>query len=341
MRKDLIIAACCLLALQSCGKITPKNNHYEVKPIPVETYVIDTTHSSISHTYVGEVEENSTISLNFTAGGTIEHVFVHEGQQVKKGQLLASIDKQNAENAYKAAKATLDQAEDGYKRLKQVYEQGSVAEVKWIEMNTNLEKARSMEAIASKQLHDCDLYAPCSGFIGSCNAKVGENALPGQQMITLLDVDRVHVSFTVPENEISSIELGRKGMISIAALGNALYEGEISDRSLTANKISHSYKVKIALENKQKLIMPGMVCKVYLDEQNDSGYVIPANAIQTRPDGLSVWICKNGTAQRRYISARQYIKNGILVRNGLNLNDTIITSGYQKLFDGAKIIISE
>ncbi|MGN0187020.1 MAG: efflux RND transporter periplasmic adaptor subunit [Paludibacteraceae bacterium] len=333
------IVFCGLLLPTSCSKWQKKEAATTPPPVNVRISVIDSLHSGIIRTYVGEVEENSSLSLSFATAGTVEQVFVREGDHVRKGDLLASVDKQKARNAHNAAKAALTQADDGYKRLKQVYDQGSIAEVKWVEMQTNLEKAQSMEAIARKQLNDCDLYAPCNGIIGSCNAKIGGNLLPGQSAMTLLDITQVQVVFTVPENEIATIQLGDQGKIEVPALNNQTFTGKIGDRSLTANRLAHTYKVKIALDNQRQQLLPGMVCKVYIPQSGTGGFVIDGKAVQTRPEGISVWCISQGRAVRRTVESSQFVANGVLITNGLAQGDTIIVEGQQKLYDGAIVNI--
>ena len=336
--KCVNIALCLLLAVTGCN--SPKN-HEEIKAVAVDIVVIDSVESGMTRTYVGEVKENSSVSLTFPSGGTVREVRVHEGDYVKEGALLASIDKQNAQSAYDAAKAKLAQAEDGYRRLKQVYEQGSVAEVKWVEMQTALEQARSMEKITKKQLDDCELHAPFSGVVGRCEAEAGGNLLPGQTAIELLNINSVSIMFSVPENEISTVSVGQRAKVEVPALPGEIITGTISQKSVTSNRVSHSYQVSIDLANTGSKLIPGMVCKVYLSEPNSNGYVLPAKAVQTRQEGLSVWKVRNGLATRQLIESAEFVANGVLITNGLEQGDSIIVEGRQKLYDNAKVICTK
>ena len=333
----LFIGSVMLLSLSSCrhGENADKSD-----PIKVKVITIDTVRSGLLRTYVGEIEEKLSLSLSFATGGKVEKVMVHEGDYVREGQLLVTVNTATARNAYNSAKAQLEQAEDAYRRLKIVYDPGSLAEVKWVEMLTNLEKARSMEQIAKKQLSDCELYAPASGVIGKCNARVGVGLLPGEPAVTLLDVSEVSVTFAVPENEISSLPIGRETNIIIPALNDMVLQGQVSEKSITSNPVAHSYQVKIALPNSNRKLLPGMVCKVVVDQPNEDGFVIPANCVQTRPEGLCIWVVKNGKPERRIIEATEYVVNGVLVLEGLHQDDTVIVEGQQKLFTGAEITIN-
>ena len=333
----LIVIGFCLVVV-SCKHA--KTEQKSAPPIAVQVMVTDTVSGSMTRTYVGEVEENLSVAVSFPVGGRVERVYVREGDRVREGQTMVVVNKANAQNAYNAAKASLQQAEDAYNRLKKVYDQGSLAEVKWVEMQTTLDKARSMEQIARKQLEECTLKAPFSGVVGTCYAKVGGSLLPDEPAITLLDMGSVSVTFSVPESEIGSVKVGEEAYVLVPALQNKMLVGRITERSVKASKVSHSYQVKIAFTNPDKSLLPGMVCKVMLDQPENQGFVVPAKCVQTRPEGLSVWVVENGRAQHRLITSSQFVANGVLVTSGLHPGDTVITEGLQKLYTGAELIVN-
>ena len=308
-------------------------------PIAVEVITVDSVAGDMTRTYVGEVQENASVAVSFATGGRIERVYVREGNRVRAGQVLATVNNATAQNAYNTAKASLQQAEDAYQRLKKVYDQGSLAEVKWVEMQAELEKARSLEQIARKQLDDCTLKSPITGVVGTCHAKVGANLLPGEPVLTLLDMGSVSVTFSVPESEISSVSIGDLVYVTVPALNNRTLTGKISERSMTASLVSHSYQVKVSFPNSDKSLLPGMVCKVMLSLPDNQGFVIPAKCVQTRPEGLSVWVMENGRAQHRIITSSAFVANGVLVSSGLHPGDTVVTVGMEKLYLNAELII--
>lgn len=310
------------------------------EPIKVSVAVIDSVAGGMTRTYVGEVQEDVSVSLSFPTGGKITSVFVKDGDRVTAGQLLATIDNSNAQNAYKSAAATLKQAEDGYKRLKQVYEQGSLPEVKWVEMLTDLEKARSMEQLAKKQVEECSMHAPVSGIVNKCNLNAGARLLPGEPAMTILDMKSVSVVFSVPESDIATIAIGSQALLTVPALKDKAIPCTVTDKGIVSNRISHSYQVKIKLANADGSLMPGMVCKVSLAGDRSGGIVVPAKAVQTRPDGTSVWVVRNGHAEIRYIQSAGFTAGGVAVAGGLTYGDSVITSGYQKLFTNAPVSVS-
>lgn len=337
-----ILGACILSMVISSCTTHAEQSSKDQQSLKVRVLRIDSASTGIIRNYVGTIEENSSTALSFSTGGYVQQVNASEGQFVKKGDLLVSLDKSNAQSTYDVAKATLEQAQDGYRRLKQVYDQGGIAEVKWIEMETNLAKAQSMESIARKNLNDCDMYAPFDGFIGTNYAQAGMNLLPMQPTIILLDIGVVYAKFTVPENEISFVKIGQEGEVSVSAANNQTYKGKIAERGVVADALSHSYTVKIKLQNPQKTLLPGMVCKVGLHIDSDiSGVVIPNHAVQTDIDGTYVWLAQNGKAVRRRVAIGDFAPAGVYVTEGLAVNDQVITEGYLKLSEGSNITVTE
>ena len=111
-----------------------------------------------THTYVGTVEESYGSQLSFSQMGTVAEVLVDEGQAVRQGQALATLDKTTVQNTYNIAKSTLDQARDAYNRLNTLYKKGSLPEIKFIEIQTQLAQAEASEKIARKSISDCALH---------------------------------------------------------------------------------------------------------------------------------------------------------------------------------------
>ena len=184
-----------------------KENTAEERVISVNAMVADTETFGEKRTYVGTIEASEAITLSFEAGGNVKDVFVKVGDNVHAGQLLARLDKTSVQSSYDAAKSTLEQAEDGYRRAKQLHDNGSLPEVRWVEIQTKLAQAQSMEKISKEALQHCDLYSPASGVIGSRTIEPGNNVSPLQQAFKLMNIRQLKVKASIPENEISKINI--------------------------------------------------------------------------------------------------------------------------------------
>ena len=337
------LAALTTLSLTNCG------NRQTTKPvakiIPVKVMNIGFSDLSHGRNYVGTVEESTAVSLAFSGMGTVERVLVSEGERVRKGQLLAVLNSGTAQNAHNAAKATLNQAQDAYDRLKPLHEKGSLTDIKWVEVETGLDQAKAMEAIAKKSVEECNLYAPMNGVIAKRSIEEGVNVMPGLSAFKLVSIEEVNINVSVPENEIGSVKIGQSAMVTVPALGNNEYKGVVYRKGVEANPISRAYPIKIKIDNPNLELMPGMVCKVFMqNETDDNGQkiVIPNRSVQISPDNKRfVWLADGNTAKRRFITVGSLSDYGVIVESGLSEGDKLIVEGYTKISEGMKVSITQ
>jgi RND family efflux transporter MFP subunit len=337
------IAALLLCVFAACSK--QKGTQMQEKIIPVKVMEIRATQTANEQTYVGTVEESVAISLSFSNAGTVEQALVSEGQRVAKGQLLATLNAATAQNAYDASQAKLAQAQDAYDRLVKVHESGSLPDIKFVEIETGLQQAKSMAAVSKKSLDDCKMYAPRNGVIATRSIEAGESATPGMPAFKLVSVDKVNVKISVPENEIGGIQTGQIANVTVPALNNAVFTGKIEMKGIAANALSHTYEAKIGINNNTQandILLPGMVCKVSLaGESGATGFIVPNRAIRISPDGKRfVWLAEGAAARRRFVKTGSLVNDGIVVTEGLPAGSKIIVEGFQKISEGMKISIT-
>ncbi len=335
--KILFLLALTAALMPSCKKHTDYSQYRQ--PLPVEVLRIDTLTVVSMRNYVGTIEEATSLNLSFPLGGKITGVYVKKNAHVQAGDILARVDDTQQRSLLVTAQATLRQAEDGYARLKQMHDESGISEVKWVEMQTQLEKARAAVEAAQKNLDDCVLRSPQRGVISECDLREGQQLLPGQRAVTLIDVSAINVLFAVPENEVAAVSIGSEGHILIPALDNRIYSGRISERNMKADRLSHSYEMKIALSNADAQLLPGMVCKVRLAKDAVAGFIVPASCMQVREKTKTVWtIDDNDRARLREVDISSFAGNGVIVTHGLQQGDRVVVSGWQKLYEGAEVI---
>lgn len=325
-----------IILLMSCSG--QKDKSTEERVIPVK--VVEITGSSLvdGQNYVGTVEEMSASSLSFQVMGNVQEILVREGQKVHKGQLLALLNRATLQDTYDASRASLVQAQDAYDRMKTLYENKSLPEIKWVEVQSKLQQAQSMESIARKNLEDASLYAPFDGVIGKRNVEAGENVQPGKPVFTLLDVGTVNIKIAVPEKEIPFID-HRKAAITVAALGGRLFEGMVTEKGITANPVSHTYEARIKLDNRDGALLPGMVCRVRVEDKDRVTTIsLPNNVIQLSHTGERyVWCLRDGKAKAVTVCIGELTDNGVQITDGLSEGDLVITDGYQKVSEDMKV----
>ena len=313
--------------------------------------------SNITHnqSYSGTIEERSGSTLSFASTGTLMSLPVHEGQYVSAGQLIGVIDASTTGNAVAISHAatvqaqeSLKQAEDAYARMKQLHDNGSLPEIKWVEVQTKVAQARQMimqarasEKIARKGLKDTRLIAPFSGYVVTKQAEIGQNVMPGQPIVRLVKIDDVKVKISVPEDEISEINLGQKIEFKVGSLHNETFFGIINEKSVEADPISRSYTVKAVVNNAGHRLLPGMVCDVYVSNGSfDQGITLPANIIQIDENNKTfVWTVVNGKAHKVEVDTGENVGANVMVISGLSEGMSVIISGQQKVSEGMTVQI--
>lgn len=325
------------LALGACSKLH-KEEQREVAPIPVQILTVGVSESASERCYVGEIEPLTQMPLSHQLGGQIKALHVKSGDRVASGQLIAEFDDTQARSLHEAAAATLRQAEDAYERLQAVHEGGGVSDVRWVQMQTDLEKARQQEILAAKSLADCRMKAPADGVISQMDVHVGQQLLPGQPVCTLLDVQRLQVHFSVPEQEINLMHKGDTVCFTLSALPGRLLRARITDKDVSAGALAHAYGIRAALLSASSDVLPGMVARVVARGVGSEGIVVPSGCVQTTQRGLAVWVVRDGRAERIVVGDTEFVRNGVRVGQGLRPGDEVITAGYQKLFAGAEVV---
>ncbi len=336
-----------LVLLSGCGG---NDNDKRDKAVSVKTTVIQPGVASGAQYYSGTIEETTGTSLSFSGMGTLQSLYVEEGQMVNSGQLIGVIDATTASNALVSAQSAvqmakdgLAQAQDAYDRMKQLYDNASLPEIQWIEVQTKLSQAKSslraaqaQEKIAEKGSKDTRLTAPFSGYISQKTADVGQNVGPGIPVVKLVKIDKVKVKITVPETDISKISKGQTLTVGVDALGGETFTATITEKGVEADPLSRSYDVRGLIDNSSHKLLPGMVCNVYKEVADATSTIfLPANIIQIDADNKRfVWCVKDGKAVKTYVTTGANAGENITITDGLTAGDEVITEGQQKVSSG-------
>ena len=313
--------------------------------VPVRVVTVNAGTNGDAVTYSGTIEEDNATIVSFATAGTIKSLNLTEGQRISKGQYIGSVDATQAENSLMGAKAMVLQAQDVYDRIKRLYDNKSVPEIKWVEAQSKLLQAKSAEQTAQKAVADCRLYAPASGMVSEKLAEVGQNVGPGTPVAKIVGVSVLKARIAVPEGEISSIAKGQRAVVTVEALGGRQFDAVMSEKGVVANPMSRSYDVNFKIQGSHKDLMPGMVSSVKLvGAQPKKGgdavaqVVIPANVVQMDYDNKTfVWTVRNGKACKVMITCGDFVDNDVVVKSGLGYGDKVIVEGQHKVSNGSAV----
>lgn len=372
----MVISAILLLAT-SCNKPKqPVENAVQIKTITVSPSPLNNAES-----YSGTLEEDNGISLSFPVGGTVKQVNIAEGQNVQARQLIAVLDATTLNNLVSASSATVSQAQaavgqaraglaqaeksaaqaaDAYKRMKLLHDNGSLPEMKWVEVQTQYQQAQdavsqvrqqvnqaeaavktahAQKNISLKNLHDTRLFAPSTGYISRSMVTAGQNIAPGQPVAMLVDIRQVKVKISVPETDIAHIHVGQPLHFMVSSMPGRMFTARITEKGVAADPISRSYVVKAVTSNTERKLLPGMVCDAYIEQpQHTNILTLPANIIQIDIDNHPfVWTVVNGEALRTSVELGQNTGDNIQIVSGLSYGSKVIVEGQQKVSNVTKV----
>ena len=328
---------CVALIAISCAD---RGNHKttEKEPINVGVMTVTPMSSQYYNVYVGEINASGSAIISANHSGILESINVEQGSHVSRGEVLAEVISKNVLASYEMAHATLRQAEDGYERVKKVHESGTVADVKLVEIETQLAKARAAAKSSEESLEECKLKAPFNGTVSDVLVEEGIHVNPATPVLKIVDLSTIEVTIPVPEGEIGKIRIGQKALIDVPALGITGIEAHVELKGVTAASPSHTYRCTLVPDKKQTDLYPGMVCKVRLSEESDSLRIrIPASSIEMDSKGRFVWIVEDGVVGKSYVTVDGYQEQGVIISSGLEPGDKVIVKGAAKVSTGMKV----
>jgi len=342
---NLILGLTVVILISGCGEEKSTGNKISdsKKSIKVKTIIVEEPTQNIILGYSGIIVPTLAIPLSFQLPGSLNKIYVDEGDHVRKGQTLAELDKTSFQNIFLAAQAMQNQAKDAYDRLKTVHDKGSLPEIQWEEIKSKLEQANSSAQIAKQNLDNCSIIASTQGIIGSRNAEVGSTIIPGNPIFKLVIIDEVFVRVSVPENEINRIKKGQIVRIQIPAIGNDSYSGQVEKIGVMANPISKTYEIKIRVKNTNLKIKSGMVSNVEIIIQDpNSKITIPYQAVIKNGDDHNYVFkvnSKTNTVEKKIVEVGELSNNMIQIISGVSVGDILVVEGQHKLADNYTVIL--
>lgn len=357
----LLIGATGILFLASC-KGPGQKAAMVMPPTPVNVATATEGSAIYYDRYPGTVVALNNVELRAQVAGYITGIFFKEGEVVQKGKPLYEIDRRKYEAAYRqaeagimSAKANFSKAQKDADRYRRLAEQDAVARQVVDNAEAALETNRSQVAAAEAQLlaarTDLDysyIRAPFTGRIGISQVKLGAQVSPGTTLLnTMSSENPIAVDFVVSETDITRFSALQGKTInpedSTFRLqlpdGTAYTEkGRIAVIDRGVDNQTATVKVRIEFNNPKDVLKDGMSCVLQvLNNQSGDHVIIPYKAVIEQMGEFFVFVSKDTTAEQRKIHLGPRLRDQIVVLDGVNAGEKVITEGYQRLRDGGKI----
>jgi membrane fusion protein, multidrug efflux system len=332
--------------------------------VPVTVASVVQKNVPIELTGIGTVEPYSTVSIRVQVTGTILQVHFKEGQDVKKGDLLFTIDPRPFEATLKQAQAVLakdmsllENAREQARRYAELVKKEYVSREQYdqIQSSANANEAtveadRAAVENAKVQLSYCHLYSPVDGRTGDLLVDEGNlvrtnDATP---LITINQITPIYVTFSLPEQNLIAIKegMGRGKLKVLAIIPQSEDRPEVGVLTFVDNAVDRTtgtIKLKGTFANANRRLWPGQFVKVAVtlaDEPN--AVVVPSQAIQTGQDRQQVYVLKSdSTVEVRTVVVNRTIANDAVIEKGVQPGEQVVTDGQFLLGPGTKVQVKK
>ena len=277
-------------------------------------------------------------------GGVVKALYVTQGQNVRKGQVLARLDDQLIRQQIEPLRVQLTTAEDTYRRTKNLFDQGIGTYQSVLNAKTQMDALQKQIGIIQRQAALMTVTAPTSGVADQVNVRVGElftGAGPAGPQIRIVNTSNLKVVASVPENYLGRVSVGSKLKIVLPEESNREMDAVVSvvQKVIDPNTRSFNIEARIPADARLK---PNQTAQIkILDYKASDVITVPLNVVQTDEKGKYVYVMeKSGdkmVARKKAVTVGESYDNSIEIRSGLALGDQLITGGYQNLYEGQVI----
>lgn len=305
----------------------------------------------------GTVTPQRTVDLRPQTTSTIREVHIKEGQFVKAGQLMFSLDDRSdrasvaqAEAEVARGRATLADLERQYKRSQELVAQKFLSQSAVDTLRSQVEGARAALAASSAAVRASQvsasytsIRAPMAGRVGAINVYPGSLVQPATSLATVTQLDPIDVAFALPESSLGALLAAKRaGEVPVEAntgvAGAKPVVGALSFVDNTVNASTGTIRVKAEFANPEASLWPGQYVTTRVTVQTlRNAVVIPQNAIITNTKGTFVYVVGEGSAARQVKVARLHGFGEYAAVSGLAGNEQVITEGKQNLRPGGKV----
>ena len=270
---------------------------------------------------------------------------VVEGQNVKKGNLLALIDDAGITDQLDQMILQLNLAKTTFERTQRLWDQKIGSEMMYLEAKTRYKAAQKQVSQIKQQLAKTKIYAPFNGVIDEIQARLGSNLIPGiTPVLRIVNLNTMFAESDVPENYLSNITKGSKAKVSIPAL-NQIQNTEIHQTGNFITPSNRTFRVEARLENPEGLIKPNLNARLsVMDYFNPEAIMIPLRVVREDAKNqpyvfvLSKPEKDNGfTTEQRMVTVGKTKEEMVEILDGLTTGELVVEEGVSLLVTNQKV----
>lgn len=294
----------------------------------------------------GNIESPQDVMLTPVMGGNIKRIFVSEGQEVKKGQLIALIDNDALSSQISEAQAALKNAEYNADKQRELFQAGVGTEFNARQAYDQQILAEQRVQTLSIQAGKAGVYAPFSGIIDEIYPSEGEVGGPQAPICHIVGLENVYVKANISESYLNKIDVGTPVRILIPALDTVIEGQTISRISKYINPNNRTFPVYVDVDNANNKLVPNLVARVQInDDSYPNATIVPSSAIQYDKDG-NTFLYKLSPLDSTFVANRinldplsAYNNRSAVKAENLSNGDVIVMEGAEGIEDKDTVMV--
>lgn len=292
---------------------------------------------------LGTTKANETVVITADTTEKVAAVHFEDGQEVKKGALLVTLDK-NAEDAQlRSAQASRSETQSAYDRAKILQQTSALSQATVQERLAELKKAQAAVDSVDARLNELTIKAPFDGVLGLRQVSVGGLVQPGDIITTIDDLSLIKVDFDISSLFLSSLKPGLPIIGKVDAYTDREFTGEVKTVDTQVDPVTRTVTVRAELPNPDRLLKPGLLMTIVLLKNERDALLIREEALVKRGEKNFVFL--TGKTDGKDIAREQEIQIGgrqrgvVEVLSGLEAGDQVVVHGTQKVRNNGPITI--
>ena len=297
----------------------------------------------------GDIKSRKNLLLLPELNGILKKIYVQEGTQVNKGQILAEIDDSGLKNQLSQLELQAELSKIKFNRIKNLWEQKIGSEIEYLEAKTIYKTQQKSVAQLKEQLKKAKIFAPFKGSIDEIIANTGSNLIAGLTPIfRIVNLDNIYTEADIPEKYLQTVKTGTPLIVEIPMLGKS-YETIIRQAGNFIKPNNRSFRIEAPISNKDRSAKLNLTTKLKInDYSNPKSILIPLRILKEDAKGnFYVFKLIKTEKQNVFISKKVFIDTGkddgnkIEIIIGLSDGDIIIDEGGERIQDGQKVKLAK
>ncbi len=292
-------------------------------------------------TLPGALQAWEDLTLSAEVAGPVNWIGPQEGERLKKGETILTIDPQTWQANYDRDKVEAELQKKKLDRFQRLVEQNLVSQQEYENSVNAYERARVAARLSALQLAKSSLKVPVAGILDNLLVDRGEYVRVGDPLALVVQINRLKVEVDVPEKDIGYLQIGEKIEVVQANIGREdgiVRAGKLTHLAYKADPVTRTYRAVIEIDNPDHVLRPGMIVRIEAVRRLLPQVVaIPLYALLDRDGKKVVFVKKGGEVELREVEVEAVVDAQVVIRSGLEAGEELIIKGQHLLVDGAPV----